>query len=156
MPFLLVWHSTWLWSVLGWPVSWLCYLQGSWQLPLEVKPTSLLDCIIHSLNGLIHSIWRILAITLRHRIMSRYFKSHEKFLFNLASDKSKHFWQDKNFKSLPILFRWAKDQNINYEGRIVFILTIQFDLKNKEITLVRGLTSVQNKQEINVIRTKNN
>ena len=51
------------------------------------------------------------------------------------------------------LFRWAKDQNTNYEGRIVFILTIQFDLKNKEITLARGLTSVQNKQEINVNRT---
>ena len=54
------------------------------------------------------------------------------------------------------VFRWAKDQNTNYEGRIVFILTIQFDLKNKEITLARGLTSVQNKQEINVNRTKNN
>ena len=31
-----------------------------------------------------------------------------------------------------MVFHWAKDQNTNYEGRIVFILTIQFDLKNKE------------------------
>ena len=37
-----------------------------------------------------------------------------------------------------------------YQGRIVFILTIQFDLKYKEITLARGLASVQNKREINV------
>ena len=34
--------------------------------------------------------------------------------------------------------------------RIVFIVTIQFDLTNKEITLAHGLTSVQKKQEINV------
>ena len=40
--------------------------------------------------------------------------------------------------------------------RLKFILTIQFDLKNKEIMLARGLTSVQNKQKINVNRTKNN
>ena len=37
-----------------------------------------------------------------------------------------------------------------YKGRIVFILTIQFGLKYKEITLARGLTSFQNKPEINV------
>ena len=45
-----------------------------------------------------------------------------------------------------------KEQN---EGRIIFILTIQFDLKYKEITLTSGLTSVQNKQEIklNINRT---
>ena len=37
------------------------------------------------------------------------------------------------------LNKWPKSQ---YEGRIVSILTIQFDLKNKEITLACGLTSV--------------
>ena len=53
------------------------------------------------------------------------------------------------------VFRLAKDQNTNYEGRIIFILTIQFDLKNKEMMLACGLTSVQKKQEISVNRTKN-
>ena len=58
-------------------------------------------------------------------------------------DKKKQKW----------VFRWAKDQNANYEGIIVFILTIQIDLRNKKITLARGLTTVQNKQEINENRT---
>ena len=52
-----------------------------------------------------------------------------------------------------IVFHWAKDQNANYEGRIVFVLAIQFDQRNKKIALARGLTSVQNRQEISVNRT---
>ena len=36
-----------------------------------------------------------------------------------------------------------------YEGRTVFDLITRFELKYKETTWVRSLTSVQNKQKIN-------
>ena len=45
---------------------------------------------------------------------------------------------DLTTATVPLSKR-AKDQKTNYEGRIVFILTIRFGLKNKEITLARGL-----------------
>ena len=69
----------------------------------------------------------------------------------LAQYRKKKIWWKKGKSNQFVLL--SKRPKRQYEGRIVFILTIQFDLKNKEITLVRGLTSVQNKKEINVNRT---
>ena len=69
----------------------------------------------------------------------------------LAQYRKKKIWWKKGKSNQFVLL--SKRPKRQYEGRIVFILTIQFDLKNKEITLARGLTSVQNKQEINVNRT---
>ena len=55
---------------------------------------------------------------------------------------------------MPVMLSKRPKHHLRRKNRIYF--NIQFDLKNKEIMLANGLTSVQNKQEININRTKNN